>query len=194
MGKGLLKKKTPTVFLSGKRVELRVLDLNDDLSAYESWVNDQATTKYLCSGKYPLTQEGIRKYIKQFKSGRQILLGIFTKKGHRHIGNIALRSIDECNRNADIGLMIGDGGVRGRGFGTEALALMVKHAFFSLNLHRVIAGVVESNVASIRLFERLGFQKEGKLREHFYVSGRYENVFVYGLLRSEYKHGPDVFL
>jgi RimJ/RimL family protein N-acetyltransferase len=178
----------PAIFLSGERVDLCVLDPEEDLSAYEFWINDRETTQYLASGKYPLTQRGIRAYIKQFKvaNTKELLLGIFTKENHKHIGNIALRLIDDRNRNADIGLMIGDKDSRGRGFGAEALRLIIEHAFFCLNLHRVMAGVVGSNIPSVKLFERLGFQKEATLREHFYLNGKYENFFLYGLLRSDY--------
>ncbi len=177
----------PAVFLSGNRVDLCVLDPQADMSTYESWINDQETTRYLMAGKYPLTQKGIRQFIKQFKNSKEILLGIFLKRDRRYIGNIALRLIDERNRSADIGLMIGDADSRGQGFGAEALRLIVEHAFFCLNLHRVMAGIVESNVPSVRLFERLGFQKEGMLREYFYVNGKHESFLLYGLLRPEYK-------
>ena len=177
----------PAVFLSGNRVDLCVLDPQADMSIYESWINDQGTTRYLMAGKYPLTQKGIRQFIKQFRNSKEIFLGIFLKKDHHYVGNIALRLIDERNRSADIGLMIGDADSRGQGFGAEALRLIVEHAFFCLNFHRVMAGIVESNAPSVRLFERLGFQKEGMLREYFYVDGKYENFLLYGLLRPEYK-------
>ncbi|MCR4336264.1 MAG: GNAT family N-acetyltransferase [Candidatus Omnitrophica bacterium] len=175
-----------TVFLMGEKVILSPLDPKIDLPGYESWINNQDTTRYMAAGKYPLTQKGIREYIQHFKGSKDLLLGIFTKEKDQHIGNIALRTIDDRNRNADIGLMIGEPASRGRGLGSEALQLIVEHAFFSLNLHRVMAGIVEKNVASTRLFEKLGFKQEGKLREHFYTDGRYEDFLMYGLLRAEY--------
>ena len=74
---------------------------------------------------------------------------------------------------------------RGNGYATEAADLCLKHAFDDRRLHRVVARVFENNDASIRVLEKLGFEREGFLREHSYVNGAHRNMHLYGILASE---------
>lgn len=175
------------IFLSGNKVNLCLLDNNADLSEYLSWINDQKTTLYMDSGKYPQTLKHLREYIQRQYEQSNIFLGIFKRKDGKHIGNINLHSIDHHNRTAEIGIMIGNRKEQRKGYGSEALELIIFHGFMRLNLNKLCAGVVAENISSIKLFERTGFKLEGTLREHFYLNGVYHDALRYGLLRHEYK-------
>jgi len=69
----------------------------------------------------------------------------------------------------------------------EALQLMLQQLFDEKNLHRVYTHTVDSDKASLKIFEKLGFVQEAVLREHLYVNGSYRDVAVLGLLKDEYK-------
>ena len=75
----------------------------------------------------------------------------------------------------------------GRGLGTRAVALLVEKLFGETKLHRVYATVSVENLASIRLLERLGFRREGVMREHYLIQGRRVDEVIYGLLRHEWE-------
>lgn len=94
--------------LSGKRLDLRRLDPDGDLSAYLAWVNDQQTTRYMTVGKRPMTRGQLREYIQRYNDSSDLLLGIFVRDTGCHIGNITLHQIDARNHSAEIGILIGD--------------------------------------------------------------------------------------
>ena len=176
-------------FLEGKNIYLSPLSKEDDVGDYTQWLNDQETTFWMYCGKFPSSAQALRKYIDDYNKCKDgILLGIFARKTAAHIGNITLHKIDSKNRCAEIGILIGDKKSRGKGYATQALKLVVEHAFYKLNLRRLFANIVENNKASIKIFEKTGFKKEGTLREHFYNGDKYYDCYFYGLLKDEYHH------
>jgi RimJ/RimL family protein N-acetyltransferase len=86
----------------------------------------------------------------------------------------------------EIGYLIGEAH-QGRGLGKRAVALMVNTTFAMSGLRRLQALVSVENTASMRILERLGFAREGKLRAHFLIEGRPVDEVVFGLLREEWK-------
>jgi len=128
---------------------------------------------------------------KQLKENANIRVGIFLNDG-TVIGDVALQDIDERNRSCSIGIGIAKFANRGRGYGTEALRLILGYAFDNVGMERVTAETLEINVPSQRIFEKLGFALEGRERKAMYFRGqRYDNL-RYGLLADEWrelKHG-----
>ncbi|MBU2511637.1 GNAT family N-acetyltransferase [bacterium] len=185
------KSELQSVFLNGKRVCLRPLHPDEDLTDYLSWMNYQEITRYLETGKSVTTIKSLRDYIIQNNSSNSILLGIFIKETGKHIGNIKLHLIDYQNRSAEIGIIIGDKTSQGQGYACESIRLLLDHAFLRLNLHRVSAGMVVNNIASKRVFEKSGFVLEGTLRESFLLDGTYHDCYRLGILESEYMSIPD---
>ena len=176
-----------SVFLKSKNIFLRPLSKEDGFDNYASWLNDQKTTLFMGSGRFPATIRGLKEYIDSYnKSKDGMLLGIFLKKSSRHVGNITLHQISWKDRHAEIGILIGDKKSRGKGYATEAVRLVADHAFNKLNLRKLYTGTVKGNEASKRAFEKVGFRIEGTLREHFYLNGKYLDCYRMGLLRSEY--------
>ena len=102
------------------------------------------------------------------------------------IGNCALLDIDWRNRSGELGILIGEKDYWGQGYGTEAIRLLVKHAFETLNLHRVWLRVYETNPRAIRAYEKAGFVMEGRQRQAEIKNGKYIDVLVMSLLREEY--------
>jgi len=95
--------------------------------------------------------------------------------------------MDPQNRNAEIGILIGEKQHHGQGYGKEATSLLIDHAFNRLNLHKITTGMVLENFPSKKMFEALGFVQEGNLREQFFLNGRYCDSLRYGLLASEWR-------
>ena len=176
-----------TVFLEGKNVILGPLSKEDNLDDYAQWLNDQEVTLFMESGRFPVSIERIRSYIDKYNNRDDgMLLGIFLKETLKHVGNITLHHIDWRNRHAEIGIFIGDKKARGKGNATQAISLMIEHAFSKLNLRKLYSGVIKGNKASNKVFEKNGFKAEGVLKEHFYLNGEYMDCYKLGLLRREY--------
>jgi [ribosomal protein S5]-alanine N-acetyltransferase len=174
-----------SIFLEGKKIYLSPLSQKLDLKSYASWLNDQDTTLYMGSGRFPATVEGLKEYIRMYNQSKDgILLGIFLKNNSHHIGNITLNSIDWLNRHAEIGIIVGDKKSRGKGYASEAIGLVVDHAFNKLNLHKLYAGMIEGNEASRKAFRKSGFKEEACLRDHFYLNGKYLGCHRMGLMKT----------
>jgi RimJ/RimL family protein N-acetyltransferase len=75
----------------------------------------------------------------------------------------------------------------GKGYMNEALTALIVHAFDVMELRRLEADVDPRNTASIRTLERLGFQREGFLRERWHVEGELQDAYFYGLLKREWQ-------
>lgn len=177
------------IFLEGKNIFLSPLSKEDIPGGYAEWLNNQEITGFMESGKFPVNIDNLSNYIDAYNSSNNdILLGIFLKKQSRHIGNITLHKINWRNRHAEIGILIGDKRAWGKGYATEALTLIVSHAFNRLNLHKLYAGMVKGNEGSKIAFEKIGFKVEGIFREHFYLNGKYHDCYRIGLLESEFNN------
>ncbi len=101
------------------------------------------------------------------------------------IGSLAFNEIDWRNRAAEFGIMIGDKKYWNRGYGTEAVLLLVNHGFNTLNLNRIFLRVFENNPRAIRAYEKAGFVHEGRLRQAEFRDGKYIDVLMMSRLKDE---------
>lgn len=174
-------------FLRGERIELRSLRQQDAYGVYVEWLNDAV----VCAGnrhhRFPYAVGDALAYIQQSHVAKdQIVLAIIHQKNGRHIGNIALKRLDYIDRTAELVILIGEQAYWGQGYGKEAARLLLDHAFFTLNLHRVSCGTFESNAPMRRLALALGMREEGRRREAAFKHNRVLDVIEYGILRREY--------
>jgi RimJ/RimL family protein N-acetyltransferase len=102
------------------------------------------------------------------------------------IGTVTLFNLNLDNRRAEVGYGL-DRDFWRQGYMNEALQALLSFAFNVLNLHRLEADVDPRNVGSIRSLEKLGFQREGYLRERLHVNGEIQDAYFYGLLRPEWE-------
>jgi RimJ/RimL family protein N-acetyltransferase len=108
----------------------------------------------------------------------------------KFIGQCALFGMDECkgvNRNAALGIGIGDKAYWGKGYGREAVGLLLDYAFRDLNLHRVWLTTHGANERAIRCYRACGFVEEGRLREHLWTANGYVDQVQMGILRAEWE-------
>lgn len=100
------------------------------------------------------------------------------------VGSISLFEFDDLARHAEIGIVLA-AEARGKGVGSAAISQVVEFAFVRCNLRRVHLQVIASNLGAIRAYEKAGFVVEGHQREHAWVRGKYEDLVLMGILRSE---------
>jgi [ribosomal protein S5]-alanine N-acetyltransferase len=112
--------------------------------------------------------------------------GIARREDDLAIGTCTLHRIDPEHRRAEIGYILRRDHW-GRGFAHEALVTFVDHAFDAFALHKLEADIDPRNAASIRSVERLGFKREGLLRERYRVGGEIQDSAMYGLLEPEWR-------
>ena len=177
------------VFLKGEFIDL--IALNEDVvkgTNWYKWFNDAESTQHMQKHYFPNTMTSQLEFLNDLrKNQNKIQLGIVKKDAGRMIGTISLQSINFFNRNADISILIGEEEGRKLVYAQEAMQLMIEHGFFTLNLHKIYGGYVQSLESwGVFLNKRFGFKAEGLWREHVFKNGKYVDVYRIGLLRSEY--------
>ncbi len=175
-------------FLIGSKVYLRPLDL-EDIAALTMWLNDAEVTRHLRVHR-PLTRMAEEAYLRKLsESESDVVLGIMVRETEQFIGVAGLHQLDPRNRHAQFGIFVGEKSAWGKGYGTEATRLMVCHAFDTLNLNRVWLHVYEYNERAVRVYQKVGFQIEGRLRQDTFRDGRYWDTLVMAVLRDEWRTG-----
>ena len=114
--------------------------------------------------------------------------GLALRDTNTVIGTVTLFNLSISNGRAEIGYAMGSAHW-GNGYMNEALTGLIVHAFDVMDFRRLEADVDPRNTASIRTLERLGFQREGFLRERWHVGGELQDAFFYGLLKREWQRG-----
>lgn len=136
--------------------------------------------------------EQARPRLENAKSGcdpaRLLCWAMAKRDDDRLIGGVTLFAIQSEQGRAEIGYSLGSAHW-GQGLAREALQLVLDHAFGALQLRRVEADIDPRNEASVRLIERLGFVREGVLRERWLVAGELQDSALYGLLAREWNTG-----
>lgn len=117
--------------------------------------------------------------------GRRDAFRWFVRLGEALVGNVSMR-VNTLMGFAEIAYGV-DEAFHGRGIGTAAVRLLVDKAFSETTLRRLVAFVHDENLPSLKLLDRLGFAREGVLREHYVIRGQPANEVVFGLLRREWQ-------
>ena len=105
----------------------------------------------------------------------------------RLIGFVGLGGVQWSQGDAWMGIGLGDRQDWGKGYGTDALRVLLRYIFTELNLHRVSLGVFEYNPRALRSYEKAGFRMEGRQRKLYEREGRRWDGIVMGILREEWE-------
>jgi RimJ/RimL family protein N-acetyltransferase len=177
---------TPVRFLQGDQVYLRPISIEDTELYFRMLFNEE--TRRLTGTQKCFTREQVRQYIEgkaQDSSG--VLMLIALTENDTVIGDIQLLEIHPFNRSCYIRIAIDNLIHQGKGYGTEAMKLMLDYAFGDLNLHRIELNVYSYNERAIHVYERLGFKKEGVQRDALFYNHQYHDSIIMSMLEDEYR-------
>lgn len=142
------------MIFEGKRIYLRRLIKRDATEKYASWINDPEVNKYLDSKKISIHE--LENYIwEKLHDPNCLFLGIFLKNNDEHIGNIKL---DFNESKATLGILIGKKSLWDKGFGSEAIKLLISYAFEQRRLIEINLGVNKENHRAYKLYLKNGFR------------------------------------
>jgi len=174
--------------LTGKEIRLRPLKV-EDIEKTNIWRNDQELIKLTMGLKFPKTLEMDKEWFHcalNDKSNRNIYLGIDELISNNFIGIIQICNIDWISKICELGIVIGDKNMQGKGYGTEAMSLLFGYAFYTLNLRKILLHVVSLNDNAKTLYDKLGFREEGRLSKHFFVVGDYHDIYILSLFKEDF--------
>jgi RimJ/RimL family protein N-acetyltransferase len=175
-------------YLYGERIVLREYR-KEDLEPIRKWVNDPAVVDNLSDiFLFPNTLNNTEQFLNSMLEGKKEENGfvIAERQSEVYIGQIDLIKVDWKNRYARLGIVIGVAEKRGQGYGAEAIRLIQSFVFERLNLNKLELDVHDYNQPAIRCYQKCGFKEEGRLRQIFYINGRYTDMIIMGILKEEY--------
>ena len=161
----------------------------DDIDALYEIFSNAEVMRYWSSGPFTNRDAAVelqRKIADDNLQGSMWKWGLALRDTNTLIGTTTLFNLSLSNGRAEIGYAMGRA-YWGKGYMNEALKALIVHAFDVANLRRLEADVDPRNTPSVRTLERLGFQREGYLRERWHVEGELQDAFFYGLLKREWK-------
>lgn len=171
----------------GENVYLRPIEM-EDLPLLYKWLNDPELVECTWPGvPHPVPMEKVEQ---QFEEGlsdsseRAFLICDSSSK--RPIGTIKVTNIAPRSQRGNLTIVLGEKEFWGQGYGAEAIVLFLNYCFRILNLRRISLEVHEYNERAIKCYEKVGFQKEGRVRRSVFKNGQYVDEYVMAILKDEF--------
>ncbi len=170
-----------------KNIYIRSIRSEDANGPYVSWLNDSEINQYLESRFIKWDKSNTKEYIQQIIDNKnEEMFAICMKNDDSHIGNIKIGAINWHHQYGDIGIIIGDKNQWGKKRAQEAINLVCHFGFRELHLNKLTAGCYDENIGSLRAFEAVGFQQEGRAKKKYLFKDRYTDLILLGLLKEKY--------
>ncbi|MDX1774818.1 GNAT family protein [Oceanihabitans sediminis] len=173
------------ITLKGKQIYLRALE-PEDLQFIHTIENDESIWE-ISNTQTPYSKYLIKQYLehahKDIYEVKQLRL-VISSYDDEALGMIDIFDFDFKNRRAGIGILVKEEANRQKGFGKEALSLLINYCFMHLDLHQLYCNISEDNKASIQLFTGQGFKEIGLKKDWNYLNGKFKNEYLYQLIHK----------
>ena len=174
------------IILKGPRLTLRPIKLSD-AADYVRWFKDKRVVLYMGESLYRISLAKEKEYIRAIQRKKNDLFFSIIAEDGKHIGDTALH-LNQSNKRAGFGLLIGDKRYWGRGYAGECIKILGDFIFKEMKYNRFELSVVVSNKRAVRAYEKAGFKKEGVLRKHLWskIERKFNDQYVMSILRPEW--------
>lgn len=173
------------VTLKGEHIFLRALEPEDLDFVYQ--IENNESIWEISNTNTPYSRFLLKEYLehahKDIFEVKQLRL-VISEYNNNAIGLIDIFDFDFSNRKAGVGILIQDDKNRAKGYGSEALKLVIDYCFKQLNLHQIYCNISEENVASLRLFKKFHFKNIGLKKDWNLINGNYQSEFLLQLINS----------
>lgn len=170
--------------LEGDRIYLSPRN-SDDVEKFTEWLNDFQVTDYTQRSANVMTLQAESEYLNNSKE--EYAMVIVTKDEDKMIGTVSIEQINFINRTGTLGIFIGDKDYRDRGYGTEAIKLILEYAFQYINLNNVMLTVMSYNDRAKRCYEKCGFKEFGRRHQSVYMDGKYYDTIYMEVLKENFE-------
>ena len=171
--------------LVGERIYLSPMNL-EDIEIYTKWMNDFCITDGLHSSSKICNLPSEKDWLENSLKSGEYQFSIVDLKTDELIGNCGIMNIDNIDRIATVGVFIGEKDNRNKGYGKEALRLLLDYGFNYLNIHNIGLKVFSFNDGAIKCYKDVGFKEYGRRREAYFVNGKYYDSICMDILAKEF--------
>jgi RimJ/RimL family protein N-acetyltransferase len=169
--------------LPGEKCFLSPIDPND-AELFTEWLNEMEVTVNLQLYNGIISREGERAALTELSKAHNY--SIIDNETNTLLGNCGFFDIDQLNQTAEAGIFIGNKNFWNKGYGTEALSLLLDYGFKALNFHNVLLRTYEYNKRAMRAYEKVGFKKIGTRREGLYRNLERHNVIYMDIVPEDF--------
>jgi len=160
----------------------------EDAEQWAAWLNDLEVALPLGDEAHAMiTVADQVRDIDEIAARHQHVFDIVDLATDESLGRCLLFAVNQVDRTAEVGIFLGEKSAWGKGYGREAMTLLLDYAFSLLNLDSVMLGAFAFNERAIRLYERLGFRTIGRRREARTIAGRKHDVVLMDMLAREFE-------
>ncbi len=173
--------------LTGEKVRLRAYK-KEDISLAQELLNEPDIRLNLAVPvPFPFTLEDEEKWYSGLTAMKDTYnFAIEDLETGLYLGGCGINAVDWKNSHATVGIFIGQEAYLGRGYGTDAMRVLVDFIFNEMNLNKIILNVFSFNERAVKSYKKCGFSVEGTHRQELFRGGRYHDNLHMGLLRSEW--------
>ncbi len=173
--------------LTGEKVRLRAYR-KEDIALVQELINEPDIRLNLSPAiPFPYTLEDEEKWYSTISATKDTYdFAIEDLETGLYLGGCGLNAVDWKNGHGTVGIFIGQEAYLGRGYGTDAMRVLVDFVFNETNLNKIRLNVFSFNERAIKSYKKCGFAVEGTLRQQVFRGGRYHDEVQMGLLRSEW--------
>ena len=171
--------------LIGKKCYLAPIDVND-AEKYAEWLNDMDVLVNLQLYNGMINQENEKDFLRDLAKGHNY--SIVDLEKNELIGNCGFLDVDHVNRTAETGIFIGNKNYWGKGYGTEALSLLIDYGFKALNFHNIMLKVYDYNERAKRTYQKIGFRQIGTRREALHRNLEKHDILYMDILPDDFYH------
>lgn len=159
--------------------------VEEDTDMIVAWRNKPSVKNYFIY-QADFTREGHLYWLHEVvEKGRACQMIICDKADDTPLGSVYIRDIDHTHHKGEYGIFIGEEAARGRGIGTQAAKLMIKHGFEELGLHRIYLRALAGNDQAVRSYEKAGFRHEGYLHDDVCINGKFVDIVWMAIVNKE---------
>jgi len=169
----------------GDRIYLSPICI-EDAEKYVDWFCDFKTTDGINKSGSIMTIEAERNWIQKTLENCDLQFAIVDLETDELIGNCGFPMLNNKDRTAEVGIFIGAENNRGKGYGSEALKLLLDFGFNYLNMHSIMLKVMSFNERAIACYKKVGFKEAGRLRESYFLNGKYYDSISMDILEDEF--------
>ena len=170
--------------LVGERIYLSPRSI-EDLEKYTEWMNNFEVTDYTGRSHQIMTIEAEKRYLEE-NINEEAVFAIVDIEKDKLIGSIGLHKVNHFKRTATLGIFIGDKDYRNKGYGTEAIKLILDYGFNYLNLNNINLDLLEFNERAFACYKKCGFKEYGRRRKSEFVDGKYYDRISMDILEEEF--------